>query len=115
MVDMLECTSVDHKSEENVLEMMLESFLSPAPVKILIELYKAGKITKSEFLEKGETGVYWPTYSKYEDAFKKAGLIKVEKENNFPFRQTIELTDKGKKVVALIREIEGLITTEDSP
>ncbi|MEM3484849.1 MAG: hypothetical protein QXG08_07195 [Candidatus Methanomethyliaceae archaeon] len=109
---MLECVSIDHNNEENVLEMMLESFLSPAPVKILMELEKTGRITKSDLLEKGKTGVYWPTYSKYEEPLLKAGLIKIDKEPTFPFRQTVELTEKGKRVIALLREIESLIMVE---
>ncbi|MCQ5374906.1 MAG: hypothetical protein NO515_07855 [Candidatus Methanomethylicia archaeon] len=102
------------KKEEDELEMMLRTFLSPAPVNILRELSKKGKVVKSEFLEKGKTGVYWPTYSRYEEALLKAGLIKIEKEDTFPFRQTIELTEKGKRVVELLNEIERLIMTEEN-
>jgi DNA-binding MarR family transcriptional regulator len=114
---MVEAFDVEHKNEAaDVLTMMLDAFLSPAPVKILMELGKRGKVYKSEFLEaksrNGGSGVYWPTYTRYEEAFIRAGLIKITKEPEFPFRQTVELTDKGKEVIEHLESIARLIKTD---
>jgi len=89
--------------------MQLDSFLSPGPAKILLELEKRGGVAlKSELLSKGGS-VRWATYILYEKGFVRAGLIKITEEKVFPFKQTIELTEKGWELVAHLRAIQKLI------
>ncbi len=98
---------------EAELKMLLDSFLSPSPIKILREVQKRGNPTKTELLEEKGTGVHWPTYSKYERPLIDAGLIRIEEEATFPFGQRIILTEKGKKVLDLLDELQRMIITDE--
>lgn len=90
-------------------EVKLNAFLNPGPINILKVIGEAGRISKSKLLEEKGTGVHWPTYSRYEKALIDAGLIKIEEEGGFPFRQTITITEKGREVLSLLDKISDLI------
>ena len=104
--------SVRKSDRTDVLQTLLKQFLSPAPIKILRELNERGRVYKSELMEGNKATIRWGTYTEYEEPFLEAGLIEIEKESTFPFRQYIIVSEKGKEVLVCLDQIERLILTE---
>ena len=79
---------------------------------ILIELYKTGrKLTKGDLSKNigGSSG----TFKKRFDELEKEGLIGVEQEKEFPFKEWVYLTEKGRKVAKHLLEIKKIMESEE--
>ncbi len=110
---MISCSDVESKNEKaELLDMLLNAFLSPGPVKIIMEIGKRGKVEKTKLMDI-EKAVRRALYAEYEEAFIEADLIKIEKMKDFPYSHTVELTDKGKQLYQLLLKIEKLVNVDN--
>jgi len=110
-------TIVNRKEEERKFtDMIMDEIKRSAAIKLLLKIHeyekkKQEKRTISGFMD--EMGIRAETYYKYKKAFIELGLIEEVKEETFPFRSYLKLTNKGKKIIEKIQEIEKIL--EDSP
>jgi len=94
--------------------MGIEVLEKEKALQILIEVYKIelnneDKINRAKNKISIRVGGSPSTFIKRFNELEKAGLIRVEQQKEFPFKEFVFLTPKGKKIAEYLIEIEKIM------
>ena len=98
--------------------MNIEALEKEKAIQILIELYKMeinneDKINRAKNKIAAKIGGSPSTFIKRFNELEKEGFIHIEQEKDFPFKEFVYLTEKGRKVAEHLIEIERIIEREE--